>query len=75
MTPALRPPRYPYLDVLRALAVLLLVFFHATGYLLLRRETGDVGLGFRWVVHVFHMPLFFVLSGFVLGIAARRSGI
>jgi glucan biosynthesis protein C len=75
VTPASRPPRYPYLDVLRALAVLLLVFFHATGYLLLRRETGDVGLGFRWVVHVFHMPLFFVLSGFVLGIAARRSGI
>lgn len=67
--------RYLYLDVLRAMAVLLLVFFHATGYLLLRRETGDVGLGFRWVVHVFHMPLFFVLSGFVLGMAARKTGI
>jgi peptidoglycan/LPS O-acetylase OafA/YrhL len=74
-TPAVKPQRYPYLDVLRALAVLLLVFFHATGYLLLRRETGDTGLEFRWIVHVFHMPLFFVLSGFVLGIATRRSGI
>jgi peptidoglycan/LPS O-acetylase OafA/YrhL len=66
--------RFAYLDVLRALAVLLLVFFHATGYLLLRRETGDVGLAFRWVVHAFHMPLFFVLSGFVLGLAARKTG-
>jgi glucan biosynthesis protein C len=70
-----KAPHYPYLDVLRALAVLLLVFFHATGYLLLRRETGDTGLEFRWIVHVFHMPLFFVLSGFVLGIATRRSGV
>jgi peptidoglycan/LPS O-acetylase OafA/YrhL len=74
MAPVQRP-RYEYLDVLRAMAVLLLVFFHATGYLLLRRETGDVGLAFRWIVHVFHMPLFFVLSGFVLGLAARRTGI
>lgn len=66
--------RYPYLDVLRALAVLLLLFFHATGYLLLRREVTDTGIEFRWVVHVFHMPLFFLLSGFVLGMATRRSG-
>lgn len=66
--------RYVHLDALRALAVLLLVFFHATGYLILRRETTDVGTGFRWFVHVFHMPLFFVLSGFVLGLAVHRSG-
>jgi peptidoglycan/LPS O-acetylase OafA/YrhL len=67
--------RYVYLDALRALAVVLLVFFHATGYLILRDETSDVGTGFRWFVHVFHMPLFFVLSGFVLGLAARRTGL
>ena len=67
--------RYVHLDALRALAVLLLVLFHATGYLLLRRETTDVGTGFRWFVHVFHMPLFFVLSGFVLGLAVRRTGV
>lgn len=57
------------------MAVLLLVFFHATGFLILRHETTDVGIGGRWIVHSFHMPLFFVLSGFVLGIAARRSGL
>jgi peptidoglycan/LPS O-acetylase OafA/YrhL len=54
--------------------VVLLVFFHATGYLILRDETDDVGIGFRFFVHTFHMPLFFVLSGFVLGLAARRTG-
>jgi peptidoglycan/LPS O-acetylase OafA/YrhL len=63
-----------HLDALRALAVVLLVFFHATGFLILREETGDAGIGFRFVVHTFHMPLFFVLSGFVLGLAARRTG-
>jgi glucan biosynthesis protein C len=67
-------PHYVYLDVLRALAVLLLVLFHATGFLILRGETTDFGRGFRYFVHVFHMPLFFVLSGFVLGLATRRSG-
>ncbi|MFN2612049.1 MAG: acyltransferase [Solirubrobacterales bacterium] len=67
--------RYAYLDVLRAMAVLLLVFFHATGFLILRHETTGVGIGGRWIVHSFHMPLFFVLSGFVLGLAARRSGL
>lgn len=66
--------RYVHLDVLRALAVLLLVLFHSTGFLILRGETTDFGRGFRYFVHVFHMPLFFVLSGFVLGLATRRSG-
>lgn len=66
--------RYAHLDALRALAVVLLVFFHATGFLILRRETDDAGVGFRFFVHTFHMPLFFVLSGFVLGLAARRTG-
>jgi glucan biosynthesis protein C len=69
-----KAPRYVYLDVLRALAVLLLVLFHATGFLILRGETTDFGRGFRYFVHVFHMPLFFVLSGFVLGLVTRRTG-
>ncbi|HRQ64038.1 MAG TPA: acyltransferase family protein [Xanthomonadaceae bacterium] len=76
--------RYHYLDNLRALAMLGGVLFHAAlAYSPLahplfptadRDNTVIVDL-FAWFLHLFRMPLFFVVAGFFTALQVQRRGL
>jgi peptidoglycan/LPS O-acetylase OafA/YrhL len=76
--------RLYYMDNLRALAMLAGVLFHAAlAYSPLMHDywpTADAG-GSAWVdvlawfVHLFRMPLFFVIAGFFAALLVRKRGI
>jgi peptidoglycan/LPS O-acetylase OafA/YrhL len=76
--------RLHYMDNLRALAMLAGVVFHAAlAYSLLAHAvwpTADGGGSatvdvFAWFVHLFRMPLFFVISGFFAALLVHKRGI
>ncbi len=76
--------RVHYMDNLRALAMLAGVVFHAAlAYSPLAHDvwpTADAG-GSAWVdaiawfVHLFRMPLFFVIAGFFAALLVRKRGV
>ena len=76
--------RLYYLDNLRALAMLAGVLFHAAlAYSPLlhplfptadRSNSGVVDL-FAWFLHLFRMPVFFVVAGFFTAMQVRRRGL
>jgi glucans biosynthesis protein C len=77
-------PRLHYMDNLRALAMLAGVLFHAgLAYsVLLHRfwPTADVGSSVwvdiaAWFLHLFRMPLFFVVAGFFASLLVNKRGV
>jgi len=76
--------RLHYMDNLRALAMLAGVVFHAAlAYSPLAHDvwpTADTGGAYwvdvlAWFVHLFRMPLFFVIAGFFAALLVRKRGI
>lgn len=76
--------RFHYMDNLRALAMLAGVLFHAAlAYSPLVHDlwpTADAGGSVwvdvvAWCVHLFRMPLFFVIAGFFAALLVRKRGI
>ena len=76
--------RVHYMDNLRALAMLAGVVFHAAlAYSPLMHDYwpaadagGSVGVDvFAWLVHLFRMPLFFVIAGFFAALLVRKRSI
>ena len=76
--------RFHYMDNLRALAMLAGVVFHAAlAYSPLMHDywpTADAGGSvwvdvLAWFVHLFRMPLFFVIAGFFAALLVRKRGI
>lgn len=69
--------RLHHLDALRAAAMLLLIPYHGGRYIWKGQlNTGeDPGLldEIIWFVHAWHMPLFFLVSGYLLALALERS--
>jgi glucans biosynthesis protein C len=76
--------RVHYMDNLRALAMLAGVVFHAAlAYSPLMHDVwptadadGSVAVdAIAWFVHLFRMPLFFVIAGFFAALLVRRHGV
>jgi len=65
--------RSHHLDAIRVSAILLLIPYHAARYV--QKGDGDPRIvdAVVWFVHVWHMPLFFAISGFLAASALRRS--
>lgn len=81
--PAPAAGRLHYLDNLRALAMLAGVLFHAAlAYSPLAhplfptadRQSAAIIDVFAWCLHLFRMPLFFVVAGFFAAVLVRRRG-
>jgi peptidoglycan/LPS O-acetylase OafA/YrhL len=70
--------RLHHLDALRASAMLLLIPYHAGRFIwkqqLNHGGDSDVLAAVIWFVHAWHMPLFFLVSGYLLALALERSG-
>ena len=72
-TEVLTSPRYHYMDNLRALAMILGIFFHAAlafspnmqSFWITADPQTSIAMDFvAWFTHLFRMPLFFVVAGF-----------
>jgi glucans biosynthesis protein C len=84
MQPTVMPPtnRQAYLDWLRILAILGVLFFHSAmafvaewGWHIKNKETSNLFLEFNFWLHNFRMPLLFFISGTVsYFMLQRRSG-
>jgi len=78
------PRRYDYLDNLRALAMLSGVLFHAAlaysplahAFLPTADRQSSTGVDVViWFLHLFRMPLFFVVAGFFTAMLVARRGL
>jgi glucan biosynthesis protein C len=65
--------RRHHLDAIRVSAILLLIPYHAARYVQKGRGGAEIVDAVVWFVHVWHMPLFFAISGFLAASALRRS--
>ena len=70
--------RLHHFDALRASAMLLLIPYHGGRFIwkeqLNRGGDSEVLAAVIWFVHAWHMPLFFLVSGYLLALALGRSG-
>ena len=70
--------RLHHLDALRASAMLLLIPYHGSRFIwkgqVNKKEDGQPLEEIIWYVHSWHMPLFFLVSGYLLAMALERSG-
>ncbi|MDX6608116.1 MAG: hypothetical protein QOF85_41 [Solirubrobacterales bacterium] len=66
--------RLHYLDALRALTMLLILPAHALALVGLRGGWNDVEASVYWTIHVFRLPLFFLIAGFFAALLARARG-
>ena len=70
--------RLHHLDALRASAMLLLIPYHGSRFIwkgqVNKKEDGQPLEEIIWYVHAWHMPLFFLVSGYLLAMALERSG-
>ena len=69
--------RFPFLDGMRGLAALCVVFFH--GYLIARWQCGALPTAYSWAAFPFQfgrsaVGVFIVLSGFVLALPILKAG-
>jgi len=69
-TPVAKPARDQTMDVLRGLAILLVVLGHMTQFC---DPDFDHNIVFR-IIYSFHMPLFFFISGYVINLPRLKSG-
>jgi peptidoglycan/LPS O-acetylase OafA/YrhL len=76
--------RLPYMDNLRATAMLLGVVFHAalahSVFVRAYWPPSDKGTSWAvdavvWCLHVFRMPLFFLIAGFFVALLVQRDGV
>ncbi len=79
-----KPPRIHYMDNLRALAMLAGVVFHASlAYSPLMqpffptadRDNAAIVDVFAWFMHLFRMPLFFLIAGFFAALLVHKGGL
>lgn len=66
--------RLHHLDFLRALTMLLILPFHAIVLVGLRGGTNEVEDAVLWAVHVFRLPLFFLVAGFFAALLINTRG-
>jgi glucan biosynthesis protein C len=68
--------RLHHLDALRALTMVLILPAHAVALMGLRGGWNDAEAAIYWLIHVFRLPLFFLVAGFfaALLIDARGTG-
>lgn len=66
--------RLHHLDALRALTMLLILPFHALVLVGLRGGTNDLENAVLWTIHVFRLPLFFLVAGFFAALLVRGRG-
>jgi fucose 4-O-acetylase-like acetyltransferase len=65
--------RRHHLDAIRVSAILLLIPYHAARFIQKGDVDSEIVDAVVWFVHVWHMPLFFAISGFLAASALRRS--
>ncbi len=66
--------RLHHLDALRALTMVLILPFHALALVGLRGGLNDIEASIWWAIHVFRLPLFFLIAGFFAALLARTRG-
>jgi glucans biosynthesis protein C len=66
--------RLHHLDFLRALTMLLILPFHALVLIGLRGGLNDFESSVLWTIHVFRLPLFFLIAGFFAALVASSRG-
>jgi glucans biosynthesis protein C len=66
--------RLHHLDALRALTMLLILPAHALVLVGLRGGWSEVGSSVYWTIHVFRLPLFFLVAGFFAALLAGTRG-
>lgn len=71
----MRPERLHHLDALRALTMVLILPAHALATIGLRGGWNDVEASIYWTVHVFRLPLFFLIAGFFAALLIRARGV
>jgi len=67
--------RLHHLDALRALAMILILPTHALALLGLQRSLNDPEAAVVWLIHVFRLPLFFLVAGFFGALLLRARGV
>lgn len=67
--------RLHHLDALRAMTMVLILPFHALVLVGLRGELDDVESSILWVIHVFRLPLFFLVAGFFAALLVKARGV
>jgi glucans biosynthesis protein C len=66
--------RLHHLDALRALTMLLILPFHALVVVGLNGGTNDPEDAVLWAIHVFRLPLFFLVAGFFAALVMDARG-
>lgn len=67
--------RLHHLDALRALTMVLILPFHALVLIGLRGGLDDVEASILWTIHVFRLPLFFLVAGFFAALLVKAKGV
>jgi len=70
-----KPERLHHLDALRALTMVLILPAHALALVGLRGGWNDVEASVYWSIHVFRLPLFFLVAGFFAALLVGTRGI
>jgi glucans biosynthesis protein C len=66
--------RLHHLDALRALTMVLILPAHALALIGLRGGRNDVEAALYWLIHVFRLPLFFLIAGFFAALLVEARG-
>lgn len=66
--------RLHHLDALRALTMVLILPAHAVAMMGLRGGWNDAEATLYWLIHVFRLPLFFLVAGFFAALLIRARG-
>jgi glucan biosynthesis protein C len=66
--------RLHHLDALRALTMLLILPAHAVALIGLRGGGNDAEAAVYWLIHVFRLPLFFLIAGFFAALLVEARG-
>jgi fucose 4-O-acetylase-like acetyltransferase len=67
--------RLHHLDALRALTMLLILPAHALALIGLSDGWNDLEAAIFWTIHVFRLPLFFLVAGFFGALLVRTQGV
>lgn len=70
-----QPQRLHHLDGLRALTMVLILPAHALALIGLRSGWNEVESGAFWTIHVFRLPLFFLVAGFFAALLLDSRGL
>lgn len=71
----MKPERLHHLDALRALTMVLILPAHALALIGLRGGWNDLEASVYWTIHVFRLPLFFLVAGFFAALLIRARGV